>query len=240
MLLIFLLPAVTQLSIIIPVWNEELQLAACLENCRKAAGKFPGRTELIVVDGESTDQTRTAAARADRLCTSPRGRGVQQNAGARVAVGEILLFLHADCRLPEDGLNQIWQALQDEPAVVGGCFEQQIPLPHWRYRWLEAGNAARVRWLGWMYGDQGIFVRREVFQQLAGFPEWPLMEDLQFSRQLRQHGAIRLLPGPLVVSPRRWQRMGVIRQTLRNWIFILLWFLGVSPTTLARWYARIR
>ena len=110
----------------------------------------------------------------------------------------------------------------------------------WKYRWLERGNAARVRWLGWAYGDQGIFVRRSVFESLGGFPDWKLMEDLYFIKRLRRAGRFVPLDAPILVSARRWQKAGLVRQTLRNWILLTLAHLGVPPDRLARFYPQVR
>ncbi len=162
------------------------------------------------------------------------------NAGAAAASSEVLLFLHADCWLEPAGLDEIRSALEAHPDVVGGGFRQILDHAGWAYRWLEWGNAARVRWPGWIYGDQGLFVRRSVFQQLGGFPQLPLMEDLYFSKSLRQAGRLSLLGQHLHVSTRRWEQTGPIRQTLRNWRFILSAHLGTPLEQLAKQYRDIR
>jgi rSAM/selenodomain-associated transferase 2 len=169
---------------------------------------------------------------------SPPGRALQQNAGAAAARGPILLFQHADCWLAADSLRQIVRALNERPAAVAGAFRQRIAAQGPLYRLLEQGNAARVRWFGLAYGDQGIFVRRAIFEQIGGFAAVPLMEDVMLMRQLRRHGRPLLLPGPLHVSARRWRRQGVIRQTARNWCLLAAFFCGVSPASLARHYRR--
>jgi hypothetical protein len=158
--------------------------------------------------------------------------------GAQATTGEVLLFQHADCRLGPDCLRQIERAFAISPRAVTGAFWQQIESRRRSHRLLSWGNAARLRLLGLAYGDQGIFVRREVFQRVGGFDDVPLMEDVILMRRLRRWGAPLLLPGPLVVSPRRWQRHGVVRQTLRNWCLLTGFFCGVSPVTLTRFYPR--
>ena len=220
-------------SIIIPTLNEAVRLPRTIASCRAA-----GPCEVIVVDGGSTDGTVDAAIDADQVLHSARGRARQLNTGAAAASGDILLFLHADCALSPGSLYAVEAAMTS--TAVGGCFQQRITHPAWRYRWIECGNALRVRLLGWIYGDQGLFVRRDLFEQLSGFPDLPLMEDLAFSRHLKRLGQLVLLPNRLSVDPRRWERMGVVRQTLRNWVFVLLWHCGVSAQRLARWYAPIR
>jgi rSAM/selenodomain-associated transferase 2 len=222
------------LSVVIPALNEAAHVAAAVQSARTA-----GPCDVIVVDGGSTDGTPVAAAEADQVITAPRGRGTQQNAGAAAARGDTLLFLHADCRLPPGCFAAIAQALE-EPRCVGGCFRQTIDAPGARYRLLESGNAWRVRLLGWAYGDQGIFVRRSVFESLGGFPDVPLMEDLYFMKRLKRRGRIALLPDRLQVSARRWQRHGVIGQSLRNWRLITLAHCGVPLDSLAASYAHVR
>jgi rSAM/selenodomain-associated transferase 2 len=219
------------ISIIVPALNEAASIAAAVES---AAACRPH--EVVVVDGGSTDETAALAQEAGaRVLHATRGRGIQQNTGARHATGDVLLFLHADTCLPPDGCRQIEEALRD-PCVVCGAFWQHIDAAPRRYRWLEWGNAWRVRWLGVPYGDQGIFVRRAEFEQLGGFPEVPFMEDWLLMRRLRRLAWPVLLPGPLHVSARRWQRHGVVRQTLRNWCLTAAATAGVSPQRLTRFY----
>ena len=137
--------------------------------------------------------------------------------------------------MAEGSLAQITEVLKS-PAVQYGAFRQAIDAPGRIYRWLEWGNAVRVRWLKLPYGDQGIFIRRTLFEKFGGFPEVPLMEDWLLARRLRRMAAATLLPGPLYVSARRWQRHGVVRQTMRNWSLVAAASLGVSPARLARYY----
>jgi rSAM/selenodomain-associated transferase 2 len=221
-----------RVSIIIPALNEE-------PNIRQAAERAwqTGAGEVIVVDGGSHDATAEAAREAGcRVLAGRRGRGAQQNLGARAAAGDVLLFLHADCWLAPDGLAQIARALDDRRQAAG-AFEQRIEADGLLFRLLERGNAWRVRRRGLAYGDQGIFVRRELFDQLNGFPEVALMEDLLFMKRLRRVVWPLLLAGPLHVSARRWQRHGVIRQTVRNSLLLAAARLGVPPDRLARYYA---
>jgi rSAM/selenodomain-associated transferase 2 len=222
------------LSIIIPVLNEAENVGPLV-----ASLKTLGDSEIIVVDGGSTDDTWNQASGADLRLRSDRGRARQQNAGAKAASGDVLLFLHADCRLQPGCLETMRGALA-EPTVIGGCFRQVIDAAGWNYRLVERGNAARVRWLGWAYGDQGIFVRKSVFESLGGFPDLELMEDLYFVKQLRRSGRFAPLDVPIIVSPRRWQKTGVFRQTLRNWTLLTLAHLGVSPDRLAKFYPPVR
>jgi rSAM/selenodomain-associated transferase 2 len=222
------------ISVIIPVLNEAAAIATTIESTRQL-----GACEIIVVDGGSSDETITNAAAADRIIASERGRGRQQNAGAAAAGGDALLFLHADCWLEPGALEAVREALDDD-RCIGGCFRQRIDAAGAAYRLLESGNALRVHTVGWAYGDQGIFIRRSVFEQAGGFPDVPLMEDLLLMKRLRGRGRFRLLPHRIHVSPRRWQQHGIARQTLRNWWFVLLAHVGVSPARLAQHYAHVR
>ena len=222
------------ISVIIPTLNEAASIATLIAETRHI-----GLCEIIVVDGGSTDVTLAQAALADRVIASPRGRATQQNLGATTSCGEVLLFLHADCRLPAGAFDAIRAALDDE-RTVGGCFEQTIAADGRLYRWLEWGNGLRVRWLRMAYGDQAIFIRKSVFEQLGRFPDVTLMEDVLLMKRLRHAGRFLLLPDRITVSARRWQRHGLILQTLRNWLLLTLALCGVSPNRLARFYPNTR
>ncbi len=223
------------LSVIIPCLNEEQEIAGAIKSAQNA-----GADEIIVVDGGSSDQTVAIAKQLTTVnVVTPSGRSRQQNHGAAIAGGDILLFLHADCRLPENIAFDLKQRLST-PNVVGGCFRQQIDGDQLKFRLVEAGNSWRVRLLKWAYGDQAIFVRRDVFDALNGFPDLQFMEDLYFVKRLKSHGKLILLNGPLIVSARRWQSRGLINQTLLNWLLISAAHLGVSPDRLARYYKNDR
>jgi rSAM/selenodomain-associated transferase 2 len=223
-----------RISVIIPALNEADQIAEVIRSTR-----LLGDCEIIVVDGGSSDQTSERAGEADLVLTTPPGRAIQQNFGAAASSGEVLLFLHADCRLQTGCLEAVQSALQN-PRVAGGCFRQRIDAAGWTYRLMERGNALRVRLLHWAYGDQGIFVRRSVFEKLGGFPELKLMEDLFFMKQLKHEGKLVLLDPPIRISARRWQKTGILRQTLRNWTLITLAHCGVSKDRLAKFYPHVR
>jgi rSAM/selenodomain-associated transferase 2 len=198
-----------------------------------------GECEILVVDGGSSDDTAARAKEADRVLVTAPSRALQQNAGAFASTGDVLLFLHADCRLQVGSFEAIRDAFQN-PKFAGGCFRQRIDAAGWKYRLMERGNAARVRLFKWAYGDQGIFVRRPVFERLGGFPELRLMEDLYFMKRLKREGRIALIDPPLRISARRWQKQGMLRQTLRNWSLITMAHCGVSPDRLARFYPHVR
>ncbi|MEM9185493.1 MAG: TIGR04283 family arsenosugar biosynthesis glycosyltransferase [Planctomycetota bacterium] len=225
------MPADLKLSIVIPTINEEAGIADAVARAWRLRP-----VEVIVSDGGSVDRTATLARQAGAIVLGgPAGRGRQLNRGATGATGEVLLFLHADTWLPPEAAEQLAEALADD-AVLWGAFRQAINAGGWRYRALEWGNAYRAHRLQTPYGDQAIFTTRSVFDQVGGFADVPIMEDVDLSRRLRKIAAPRLLTGPLHTSARRWRRHGVIRQTIRNWGVLLLWRLGVAPRRLAAWY----
>ena len=221
-------------SVIIPTLNEAACLAETLTSLRDLRPH-----EIIVVDGGSQDATCEIARAADVLLLSPPSRARQMNLGAVGATGDILLFLHADCCLETGALEAVEDCLRTG-HVVAGCFTMKVRAPGLPYRWIEECATARVRLTGLVYGDQGLFLRRDLFQRLGRFPEIRFMEDVFFSRTLRRHGRIGLLGCRIFVSPRRWQRAGLMRQTLRNWLLTGLAAGGVHPNRLASFYPPVR
>ncbi len=221
-------------SIIIPTLNEESGLAGTLRRLRDQRPR-----EIIVVDGGSGDATCRHGAAADVLLHGPRGRAVQMNLGAGRAAGSVLLFLHADCALEPGALDEAVGRL-GQNGVAAGCFTMRVEAPGLLYRMIDACATARVRLTGLVYGDQGLFVRRDLFHRLGGFPPLRLMEDLYFSRVLRRHGRVVVAGRRIFVSPRRWQRAGLVRQTLRNWTLTALAAGGLHPDRLAAFYPAIR
>ncbi|WP_417849463.1 TIGR04283 family arsenosugar biosynthesis glycosyltransferase [Thalassoglobus sp.] len=222
------------ISVIIPTLNEEQNIELTIKQTQRA-----GQCEVIVVDGGSTDATLEKAVAADVVLSAPLGRALQQNTGAAKATGEFLLFLHADCQVVTSFTDAVVATLS-MPGVAAGCFRQEIAHSSRKYRIVERGNSWRVRNLGWIYGDQGLFLKRDLFEKLGGFPEIPLMEDLYFSKQLKREGKLVVADHPLEVSARRWEKNGVAKQTLRNWSLIAMSHMGVKPATLANWYGHVR
>jgi len=200
--------------------------------------RFPG-AEVVLVDGGSTDATAAIAARSPRVCllASPRGRARQMNAGARAARGDVLLFLHADTLLPDGALAAVEAAVGD-PGVVAGRFDIRFDNPRPVFRMIAWFMNERSRWSGISTGDQAIFVRREVFEALGGYPDMPLMEDVELSRRLKRRGRLAALRLRVTTSARKWEREGAIRTILLMWTLRLLYMAGVSPAGLHRWYYR--
>jgi rSAM/selenodomain-associated transferase 2 len=223
-----------RISVVIPVLNEGGYIAATLRSVRSEKPY-----EILVVDGGSTDTTREEAREADRVLIGPRGRAAQMNHGAAQASGEALLFLHADCQLEHGALAAVARSLA-RPRTIAGCFRMEVAARGILYRWIDIFALARVRLTGIMYGDQGLFLRRETFDALGGFPELRLMEDVFLSLKLRRLGRIDVVPRRLFVSPRRWQQQGILRQTARNWMLTTLAAAGVHPNRLSKFYPIVR
>ena len=222
-----------RLSVIIPAINEAVSVGRAVDSAWDA-----GAAEVFVADGGSSDQTvQVAAERRAIVVNASPGRARQQNAAAREATGDVLLFLHADNWLAGGVAEQVRTALADSRRIHG-ALRQRIDAAGLANRILERGNAARVRLLGLPYGDQAIFVRKETFLAAGGFPDVALMEDVLLMQRLRRLSWPVLLPGPVCVSSRRWQKHGVVRQTIRNWTLLAGFAVGVSPERLAGYYRR--
>lgn len=224
-----------RISVIIPILNEAKNIMATLQALLPL-----GPSELFIVDGGSSDGTRAICRQFGvEVLTAPRGRAAQMNYGARRATGDVLLFLHADTRLPPTAFNDIRDALSD-PRFVGGRFDIQLDGDHWMLRVIGAMISLRSRLSKVGTGDQGIFVRREVFQRMGGFPEIPLMEDIALCRALKRLGAVACLRSKVITSARRWESDGVWRTIIRMWALRLLYLAGVSPVRLKKFYADTR
>ncbi len=226
-----------QVSVIIPVVNEAEAIDGCLAQFREQRD-----VEVIVVDGGSRDgtQERIRATGIARLVMSPRsGRSVQMNHGASSALGEVLLFLHADTFLPEGGIGMILESFED-PGVVGGRFRLGLSEDTWMFRAIASLSTMRSRYLGITYGDQGIYVLRSIFERVAGFPDVELFEDSEFCAAVRKLGCFVLLDGSVCTSTRRWRRWGVVPTVIRMWIIRILHLCSVSDKRLSRLYRGVR
>jgi rSAM/selenodomain-associated transferase 2 len=221
------------LSIVIPVLDEADRLETLLA---ELARDCPG-AEVVVADGGSRDGSAGIAARTPgaRLVSSERGRARQMNAGAAAATGEILLFLHADTRLPAGAVDAVRRALAD-PAVAYGRFDIRFDHPGIAFRLIAALMNFRSGLTGICTGDQAIFVRRARFERLGGYPEIPLMEDIELTRRLKRAGRLAPLGLRVTTSARRWERDGVARTIILMWTLRFLHLCGVDPARLGRWY----
>ncbi len=226
--------AALSVGIIVPVYNEAAILEGALENLRRVAAGLP----VVVVDGSSSDASARIARQffPTEICPEAN-RGAQLNRGAAYLQTDVLLFLHADSQLPPGFQSQVRQALAD-PQVAGGCFQLEFDaaLPMLRfYSWCTRFPGRFLH-----FGDQGFFVRREVFERMGGFRALPFLEDVDFLRRLRRLGRFAVVPAPVVTSARRFLRYGAVRQQLRNVLLVTLFELGISPERLARLYPHSR
>ena len=199
------------ISVIIPVYNEE----ECLLKNDVYYQVISQAGELIFVDGGSTDRTVSLAQKLGRVITAPKNRGAQMNRGANEAKHNIFLFLHADAFIHLENLQQIVKAIEGK-KYIGGWFKQVLDDPAILYRWIAWTGNIRAKVSKVFYGDQAIFVRRDVFQQLGGFPEVKIGEDVLFTKKLRRKGRVGILPFAVNCSTRRWKKQGIWQTFLLN------------------------
>ncbi len=222
-----------RLTIVIPTLDEERGLPDFLPPALLAAD------EVCVSDGGSSDATvEIARSLGARVVTGPAGRGAQLNRGARATDSELLLFLHADTRLPEGAADLVRQAVAG--GAVGGGFRIRYEPAPGLVRIAHRFTDLRTWVTGWPLGDQAQFVRRDAFAALGGFREWPVLEDLDFIRRLRRRGRIAVIDRRATTSSRRFLRRGTLRTSATNYLIWILYFAGVSPVRLARLYKHIR
>ncbi len=209
------------ISVIIPTYNEAENIVSALEQFRGM-----GDVEVIVVDGGSTDNTVALAGKYVTVISATKNRAAQMNAGAAEALGDILLFLHADVQLPEDGLRAIEKTCESNEG--GGfyiCFDSKNPV----FRLVEFhSNKIRVGITKNFFGDQGIFVKKRFFQELGGFDEVPFLEDLVFSKKAKKHGKMKLIKEKVLVSPRRFTKNGMAKTILIYTLIQQLHHLGIG------------
>jgi len=211
-----------EISIIIPTLNEEETISQCLETVVDISG-----IEVIVADGGSTDRTGEIAGqhRDVKIVSSEMGRSIQMNKGAGYARGEILLFLHADCVLSREVVLNVRNVIGSR-SFVGGAFKIRLLSDKFLYQLIEKGINFRSKFFKLPYGDQGLFVKRSVFEELGGFREMPNCEDLDFMCRLKRNGKIIILNERISSSIRRWENHGILRTSLRNQFLLVSYVLG--------------
>jgi rSAM/selenodomain-associated transferase 2 len=224
-------------SIIMPVLNEELVLDAQLARLTRQCAHHD--CELLIVDGGSSDRTTAIAQYYGQVMSSPRGRAAQMNVGAAAASGDVLLFLHADTLLPDDAFSAIEKALA-LPQVVSGAFRVCFNCRHWSYRLVSFTVNVRSQMRKIFTGDQAYFIRSASFKTVGGYPDQPLMEDLEIITRLRKIGQVVLLPQYVTTSARRHERIGLMRSVLLMWYLRTLYKFGTSPEQLQRMYLDVR
>lgn len=245
-----------RISVIIPTLNEASTIKACLDQFGggtarpvEPAGPAtspgpPGPTslEIIVVDGGSDDGTpETVRSRpgVSLIVSGKRGRAIQMNAGAAASSGDVLLFLHADTRLPARWRELVAESIRGR-GKAGGRFRFDIDHAKRIYRWIARGTNFRSRFLGITYGDQAIYTTREAFEAVGGYPGIPVFEDARFADRLKKAGGLDWIDEAVLTSARRWERRGPVRTLLLTWLLWLAQALFVPPRFLARFYGVVR
>lgn len=218
-----------------PVLHEGCQINSAIESLRVLEKNCP--TQIIVVDGDPQKSTLTLIEDPDIIkITSPPGRGAQMNNGAKTATADVLLFLHADTLLPANGFTSILDVCRDK-EICGGAFDLVFDAAQFGFQLIAKIATLRSRITRIPFGDQAIFLKADCFRKLGGFKNIALMEDVDIMLRLRQKAdRIRFISDPVVTSARRWKKEGMIYTTLRNWMLQFLFYVGVSPEKLKRYY----
>ncbi len=225
-----------KISIIIPVLHERESINTIISHVHRIAGGSD--YEIIVVDGAPDSDTIKSLTPGERVktITAPPGRARQMNAGAHNATGEILLFLHSDTRLPEEAFHRI-SSIIEKNSCAGGAFSFSLDTRHPWLRFIAFTARLRMVVTRTPYGDQGIFVKKDAFDEVGGFAHIPIMEDVDLVHRIKRHGwKLSLLEDRVTTSPRRWYKEGMLWTTLRNHVLRILYSLGTSPHTLAKLY----
>ncbi|HAO13196.1 MAG TPA: glycosyltransferase [Planktothrix sp. UBA8407] len=218
---------------IIPVLNEAENIGLVISTIQRAEN-----IEIIIVDGGSQDNTvQIAQGLGVKVIVTNRGRALQMNAGAKIATGEILLFLHGDTQLPLGFETEVRETFVNS-NIIAGAFQLKINGDQLSLRLIETTVFWRSKYLQMPYGDQAIFIKATTFGEIGGFPEQPIMEDFEFIRRLNHLGKIEILSSAVITSGRRWQKVGVFKTTLINQLIVIGYYLGISPTKLAQWYRK--
>ncbi len=222
------------ISIIIPVLNEEKNISAALENIKQLDGK----KEIIVVDGGSIDNTvGIVKKKGVTLLSSQKGRGCQMNRGAEIAKGDTLLFLHADTTLPENAITRIEETMKNHKSI-GGRFDVRFNDNRFIFKLIAFLMNRRSRLTGIFTGDQAIFIRKNIFKDIGGYLEIPLMEDIALSKRMKMEGKVACINDCVITSARKWKEEGIIKTILLMWFLRLLYFFKISPIFLSRIYYR--
>ncbi|MFQ5452597.1 MAG: TIGR04283 family arsenosugar biosynthesis glycosyltransferase [Candidatus Zixiibacteriota bacterium] len=222
-------------SIVIPVYNEESILLRGSDYFKKLASSG----ELIFVDGGSSDQTVEVASKYSQVISDKKNRASQMNAGAKMASHHIILFLHADAQLSQEALSQM-KAIMEQDGYVGGCFHQVYDAPGILFKWIALTGNMRAKLLNVFYGDQGIFVRKDIFAKLGGFPLVPIGEDVLLSNKLKHLGKTRVLPEYILCCARRWKKQGILKTFLFNMRITLGLLLRLNQDKIGGAYKDIR
>jgi rSAM/selenodomain-associated transferase 2 len=223
------------LSLVIPVLNEADTINETIHHIREMDADR--RVEIIVVDSDPAGSTISAIKdEGVRTVAAEKGRARQMNRGAAIASGDVLLFLHADTRLPPNAFGMI-RSKMDGKRHVGGAFDLGFDTKRTIFRITESYVHLRTRLTRIPFGDQAIFIRRDYFEQLGGYREIPILEDVELMKRIRKRGdAIGIIPAKVLTSVRRYEQEGVLYATLRNWLLQISYALGMSPDRLAKWY----
>ncbi|KUO58276.1 MAG: hypothetical protein APF84_05405 [Gracilibacter sp. BRH_c7a] len=224
-----------KISVVVPIFNEEATILDTLD----MLDELEGDKEVVLVDGGSTDKTIELIGDRAKLVKSPKGRAKQMNQGAEVTTGEAILFLHCDSKVGRSILKCIGKALMDTKVIGGGC-TLEIDDPRFIFKIISFGSNLRPKMSGIFFGDQGIFVRREAFKRVGGFPDIELMEEWEFCRKLKKVGKLVQLPERIVTSARRWHKNGIWKTIWIMHKLKALYLRGVPPEELNRIYRDAR
>jgi rSAM/selenodomain-associated transferase 2 len=224
-----------KISVIIPVLHEGEKIKEILYSIKSVAADVP--YETIVVDGDSSGGTIAHISDSSVITlTAHRGRALQMNAGAARACGDILLFLHADTLLPQKAFSQIITALSNS-SFIGGAFDLKIQNNRWIFRAIGRAASWKHRLTRVPYGDQAIFILRAIFENIGGYAEIPLMEDVELMKRVKRQGRrIIILPEAVTTSSRKWETDGVFYTIIRNWIIQVLYLFGMPTQRLIKYY----